>query len=229
MTAPPASRERLLTVHFTLVLKVSLLESSSSAELLRQRPRRRSEAKVVERQAKWQAKCDEKRRRRTFLDALPLVGSYIRRATTGSVGDVPMLSGANAPLLGNDGPPMAGAVGASEGSGGAQPPTPLSGGKRSCERRNSTSAGAGNEACGKRCEGSGGSARPAAAVIVGGAPGSEPYSRQWLDEWGVERMQWYGCCGECGRVHVPVWDAGCDPARRSWACEECHAVRLCWS
>ena len=47
-----------------------------------QRPRRRSEAKVVERAAKWQAKLDEKARQRRalFFEALPIVGMFIRRA-----------------------------------------------------------------------------------------------------------------------------------------------------
>ena len=197
------------------------------------RPRRRSAAKVIEREAVWQAK-QEVRRRRAFFGALSFVGAYIRRAeATDGNGSAPMPSGAaNGEQLGDAGRPAANAAGAASGGAGGgveQPPAPLSGGKRSCERRGSTSAAAGSEASGKRCEGSGGSARPAAAVAVGGAPDSEPYSQRWLDEWGAERMQWYGCCGECGHAHVPVWDVGRDPARRSWACEECCAVRRCWS
>ena len=190
------------------------------------RPRRRSEAKVAERQAKF----EEKRRRRALFGALPLVGAYIRRAATSGSGNVPMPPvAAGEALLGSVEPPVASAAGSPAGHGGTQPPAPLSGVKRSCARRNSTSAGVGSEVSGKRCEGSGGAARPAAAVAVGGAPGSEPYSRRWLDECGAEHLQWYGCCGECGRAHVPVWDVGRDPARRLWACEECCATRLCWS
>ena len=190
------------------------------------RPRRRSEAKVAERAAKFEGK----RRRRAFFGALPIIGAYIRRAeATGGNGDAPMSPAAtDSARLGSAEPPMANAVGAPEGSGGVQPPMPT-GGKRSCARRDSTSAAAGSETSSKRCAGNGGSAQPAAAVTVGGAPGSEPYFRQWLDEYGAERVQWYGCCGECGHAHVPVWDVGHDPARRAWVCEECRAVRLCWS
>ena len=78
-------------------------------------------------------------------------------------------------------------------------------------------------------QGSGGSAEPVAAMAVGGARGSEPYSRAWRDEHGHEHMQWYGACGECGRAHTPVWDVGRDPARRLWVCEECRVSRLVWA
>ena len=98
------------------------------------RPRRRSEAKVAERQAKF----EEKRRRRAFFGALPFIGAYIRRVeATGGNGDVPMPSGAaDGAQLGSAEPPaaiaaepMATAVGAPNDSGGMQP-HPLTGGKR---------------------------------------------------------------------------------------------------
>ena len=192
------------------------------------RPRRRSEAKVVERAAKF----EEKRRRRVFFGALPIIGAYIRRAVaTGANGNMPMLPGVTDGVsLGSAEQLIASAVGTSGGSSGMQPPGPaLTGGKRSCTRRDSTSASAGSEASGKRCAGSGGSAEPVAAMAVGGARGSEPYSRTWCDELGHEHMQWYGACGECGRAHTPVWDVGRDPARRLWVCEECRVSRLVWA
>ena len=181
---------------------------------------------MVERAAKF----EEKRRRRAFFGALPLIGTYIRRAVaTGTNGNMSMLPGAADDVpLGSAEQLMASAVGASGGSGGMQPPV-LTGGKRSCKRRDSTSASAGSEASGKRCAGSGGSAEPVAAMAVGGARGSEPYSRAWRDEHGHEHMQWYGACGECGRAHTPVWDVGRDPARRLWVCEECRVSRLVWA
>lgn len=169
--------------------------------------------------AERQAKFEERWRRRRFFEALPLVGAYIRRATaTGSDGDTPMQLGAadGARLGGAEQPAAAAAGGAPVGA------------KRSCVRRASTSAAAEEEAHGKRCAGGGGSTRPTAAVAVGGARGSEPYAVRTCDVYGVDHVQWYGCCSSCGRAHVPVWDVGTDPARRSWACEECRSSCLVW-
>ena len=128
-----------------------------------------------------------------------------------------------------DGRPAADAAGGTQGSGvgsgDSPPPSPLSGAKRSCMRRSSTSAGAGGEA-GKRCAADGGSAQPVAALAVGGARGSEPYALPLRNEWGREFMQWYGCCGGCDRAHVPVEDMG-----GVWVCEECvqaQCSRMLW-
>ena len=77
-----------------------------------QRPRRRSAAKVVERQAKF----DAKRRRRKFFEVLPLLGAFIRRAAAaGGDGSLPMQSDAT------DGAPPGGAERrcAADGLGGS--------------------------------------------------------------------------------------------------------------
>ena len=198
----------------------------------RRRPRKRSGEKVAEREAKF----EQKRRRRKLFEVLPVVGAYMRRtgAASGGAGDSSMqLAAAGGAGGAHPGADVADAVGAAAGGagGGEQlPPAPLAGAKRSCARRGSTSAGAGGEAHGKRCAGStGGPIRPAAAVAVGGAKGSEPYSCTWRDACGTEYTQWYGCCGECGRAHMPVFDVNLDPARRLWLCESCRSARLVWS
>ena len=147
------------------------------AERTVQRPRRRSEAKLAERQAQFEAKW----RRRKFLEVLPIVGAYIRRSAPA------------APVC----PHPSGA-----GDGLVLQPAPLAGAKRNCMRRASTSAGS-DEADGKRCAGGGGSAEPAACAV--GSSRSERHAVRVRGEWGSEQVQWHGRCeGGCGRACVPL-------------------------
>ena len=170
------------------------------------RPRRRSVAKLAERQAKFEAKW----RRRKFLEVLPLVGAYVRRsapalmsacAQPGSAGPLVTISGTD--------------------DGEVLSPAPLAGAKRSCTRRASTSAGADEVAATRtRCAGGGGSADP-----VAGAAGPLSSGRTCVrvhDAWGSEQVQWHGHCdGGCGRADAQLFAMG-----SRWLCVDCWAIAL---
>lgn len=174
------------------------------------RPRRRSEAAMAARAEAF----EQKRRRRKLLEVLPIVGQWARRERDAVALPPPASMSVDAVLA---------------------LPAPSTG-KRSCERRLSSSAAADMEAGSKRCAGSGGSAGPAAATDCGGtlasvASGTRPQAGALgapagrrggrfsaADIAGVLAQVDGRCFGGCGRVGVQLVADG----ESRWLCEACR-------
>ena len=173
------------------------------------RPRRRSEAKLAERKAKF----EDKWRRRRFFDALPLVGAFIRRSASGSGGEP---TPPDAAVTGGTPMPAAEAGTFVVGAGSGRAPRAGPGASKRRRKRH------GGEPSSARCEGSDGSARPTPTATAAAAvrPPS-PYVRQWTDEDGRAVSQVYGRCGGCAEAHALDFreDGG-----RGWLCAQCWAA-----